>query len=151
MSLTERLVAARESAATPEPDRIEEVKGVVHAELLSELGPQLYDAEMDHAALGERVRAVLTEVLAQGGRTSQVRVTATSEQGETVFASLGRPVAPSGALTVSPCSVVAVTRTCHARPPWDSTSVSTATSLPVPTVDTNWVCLLYTSPNPRDS
>jgi acyl-CoA thioesterase-2 len=32
---------------------------------------------------------VLTEVLAQGGRTSQVRVTATSASGDTVFASLG--------------------------------------------------------------
>lgn len=61
MSLTDRLLAARD--ATPEPDRIEEIKGAVHAELLSELGPQLYDAEMDHAELDERVRAVLTDVL----------------------------------------------------------------------------------------
>ncbi|GAB3196829.1 CpaF family protein [Nocardioides hungaricus] len=62
MSLTERLVAARDSA--PEPDRIEEIRGTVHAELLGELGPQLYDADMDHAELERRVRAVLTDVLA---------------------------------------------------------------------------------------
>ncbi len=51
----------------------------------------------------------------------------------------GRPVAPSEAKTVSPVGEVAVTRTCDVRPPWASTSVSTSTSLPLPTVETNWV------------
>lgn len=78
MTLADRLAAARADAgqetveATPltqrmstlgRQDRIEEVKGSVHAELLQELGPQLYDAEMDHDQLAERVHAVLAQVL----------------------------------------------------------------------------------------
>ncbi|MGY2704080.1 CpaF family protein [Nocardioides sp. HB32] len=78
MSLADRLAAAREDAG-PEPseptpltermsqlgkqDRLEEIKGTVHAELLQELGPQLYDAEMDQDELAGRVRAVLADVL----------------------------------------------------------------------------------------
>ncbi|GAB6984771.1 CpaF family protein [Nocardioides pyridinolyticus] len=78
MSLADRLAAARADAgqesveATPltqrmstlgKQDRIEEVKGSVHAELLQELGPKLYDADMDHDELAERVHAVLAQVL----------------------------------------------------------------------------------------
>src|SRR5690242_9326003 len=78
MTLADRLAAAREDAAhepvEPTPltermsqlgkqDRIEEIKGTVHAELLQQLGPQLYDADMDHEELAERVHAVLAEVL----------------------------------------------------------------------------------------
>ena len=82
MTLADRLAAARvvtgvEELPTPsegEPlgrrksrlrkhDRIEEIKGTVHAELLEQLGPQLYDAEMDHDELDERVRTVLADVL----------------------------------------------------------------------------------------
>jgi pilus assembly protein CpaF len=44
-------------------ERLEELKASVHAELLKELGPQLYDAEMDQAELDKRVRAVLADVL----------------------------------------------------------------------------------------
>ena len=78
MTLADRLALAREEAghepAEPAPltqrmsqlgkqDRIEEIKGSVHAELLQQLGPQLYDADMDHDELAERVHAVLAEVL----------------------------------------------------------------------------------------
>ena len=78
-------VASRLRAARPEPvpsqsslterraknsqaDRIEEVKGSVHHELLKQLGPQLYDADMDQAELDQRVRSVLGEVLSAQDR-----------------------------------------------------------------------------------
>lgn len=48
----------------PAHDRIEELKARVHGELVQELGPHLYDADMDSDDLDERVRAVLAEVLA---------------------------------------------------------------------------------------
>lgn len=44
--------------------RIEEIKARVHTELLRELGPQLYDANIDHTELERRVRTVLQDVLA---------------------------------------------------------------------------------------
>ncbi len=44
-------------------DRIEEIKHSVHSELLKELGPELYDANMDQDELDRRVRQVLGEVL----------------------------------------------------------------------------------------
>lgn len=94
-SLSDRLAAARaadepadgttpappppaEPAATAEPaprrtllpahDRIEEVKARVHGELVAELGPHLYDSDLDQDELDERVRAVLAEVLAAQDR-----------------------------------------------------------------------------------
>ncbi len=45
-------------------DRIEDLKASVHAELLQQIGPQLYDAEMDQDELDRKVRIVLGEVLA---------------------------------------------------------------------------------------
>jgi pilus assembly protein CpaF len=44
-------------------DRIEELKTNVHVELLRQLGPQLYNAEMDQHELDSRVRMVLGDVL----------------------------------------------------------------------------------------
>ena len=44
-------------------DRIEEIKASVHSELLKQLGPQLYDADMDTRELDKRVREVLKDVL----------------------------------------------------------------------------------------
>ena len=83
MSLADRLAAASTETADPPgspavpdealgrrtghagaTDRIEEVKGAVHVELLQQLGPQLYAAEMDQDQLDHRVRAVLADVLA---------------------------------------------------------------------------------------
>jgi pilus assembly protein CpaF len=44
-------------------DRIEELKTNVHVELLRQIGPQLYNAEMDQHELDSRVRMVLGDVL----------------------------------------------------------------------------------------
>ncbi|MCH1868224.1 CpaF family protein [Nocardioides sp. CFH 31398] len=44
-------------------DRVEELKRTVHAQLLTQLGPQLYAADMDHDELASRVRTVLAEVV----------------------------------------------------------------------------------------
>ncbi|WP_067438192.1 CpaF family protein [Nocardioides jensenii] len=57
------VVRRRAHAINSHQDRLEELKGNVHAELLKELGPQLYDANMDQAELETRVRQVLKEVL----------------------------------------------------------------------------------------
>jgi pilus assembly protein CpaF len=63
---------ARAAASEPGPrrtlspqqgDRIEEIKGNIHAELLQQLGPRLYDTEMDQHDLDHQVRQVLNEVL----------------------------------------------------------------------------------------
>ncbi|MCX6401155.1 MAG: CpaF family protein [Propionibacteriales bacterium] len=54
---------ARRNMAAQEADRIEELKSSVHAELLKQLGPHLYDAEMDQEELDQKVRSVLSEVL----------------------------------------------------------------------------------------
>lgn len=55
--------ASRRTLAGQEVDRIEELKSSVHAELLKQLGPHLYDAEMDQDELDQTVRSVLSEVL----------------------------------------------------------------------------------------
>ncbi|GAB2623059.1 CpaF family protein [Nocardioides ginkgobilobae] len=49
-------------------DRIEELKSSVHSELLKQLGPHLYDADMDSDELDQRVRAVLADVLSAQDR-----------------------------------------------------------------------------------
>ena len=49
-------------------DRIDELKTRVHSELLTQLGPHLYDAEMDQDDLDKRVRGVLSDVLASQER-----------------------------------------------------------------------------------
>jgi len=48
--------------------RIEELKASVHGELLKQLGPQLYNAEMDQDELDQRVRSVLADVLSSQDR-----------------------------------------------------------------------------------
>ena len=53
----------RALAATQAQSRIEELKATVHAELLKQLGPQLYDANLDQDDLAARVRQVLKEVI----------------------------------------------------------------------------------------
>ncbi|TWH01366.1 pilus assembly protein CpaF [Nocardioides sp. J9] len=55
--------SSRRPLAGSETDRIEELKSSVHEELLKQLGPHLYDAEMDQDELDRTVRAVLAEVL----------------------------------------------------------------------------------------
>jgi pilus assembly protein CpaF len=51
-----------------EHERLEELKHDVHSELLKELGPQLYDANMDQAELDKRVRAVLATLMSSQER-----------------------------------------------------------------------------------
>ncbi|MFS3129711.1 CpaF family protein [Nocardioides sp. Bht2] len=58
-SVTRRLA----HAASQHHDRLEELKGSIHAELLRQLGPQLYDVNMDQDELERRVRQVLKDVL----------------------------------------------------------------------------------------
>ena len=49
-------------------DRFDDLKQSVHTELLQQLGPQLYDANLEPAELESKVRAVLTDVLAGTNR-----------------------------------------------------------------------------------
>jgi pilus assembly protein CpaF len=58
-------IARRGSA---EHDRLEELKQDVHTELLKQLGPQLYDANLDQAELDQRVRAVLGQLMSSQDR-----------------------------------------------------------------------------------
>ena len=57
-----RLVASQQT------DRIDELKASVHTELLKQLGPHLYDAEMDQHQLDQQVRTVLADVLSAQDR-----------------------------------------------------------------------------------
>ncbi|WP_299057763.1 CpaF family protein [uncultured Nocardioides sp.] len=49
-------------------DRVEELKRTVHAQLLTQLGPQLYAADMDHDELARNVRVVLADVISTQDR-----------------------------------------------------------------------------------
>ena len=60
--------AAQRRSIAGQNDKIEELKGSVHTELLRQLGPHLYDADMDQAELDQRVRQVLADVLATQDR-----------------------------------------------------------------------------------
>jgi pilus assembly protein CpaF len=62
---TSRVSARRGNA---EHERLEELKQDVHAELLKQLGPQLYDANLDQADLDQRVRAVLSQLMSSQER-----------------------------------------------------------------------------------
>ncbi|UDY22525.1 CpaF family protein [Nocardioides sp. Kera G14] len=53
----------RRSFGGQQTDRIEAIKVSVHEQLLKQLGPQLYDSDMDARELDHRVRAVLQDVL----------------------------------------------------------------------------------------
>ncbi len=62
---TSRVSARR---GTTEHERLEELKQDVHTELLKQLGPQLYDANLDQADLDQRVRAVLSQLMSSQDR-----------------------------------------------------------------------------------
>ena len=62
---TTRVGARRGNA---EHERLEELKQDVHTELLKQLGPQLYDANLDQAELDQRVRAVLSQLMSSQER-----------------------------------------------------------------------------------
>ena len=51
-----------------EVERLEQLKHDVHSELLKQLGPQLYDANLDQADLDQRVRAVLAQLMSSQER-----------------------------------------------------------------------------------
>ncbi|MET0525705.1 MAG: CpaF family protein [Nocardioides sp.] len=54
---------ARSRASVAQSDRMEEVKSSVHVQLLQQMGPRLYDSDMDQQELDQEVRKVLAEVL----------------------------------------------------------------------------------------
>jgi pilus assembly protein CpaF len=62
---TARVTARRGSA---EHERLEELKQDVHTELLKQLGPQLYDSNLDQADLDARVRTVLSQLMSSQER-----------------------------------------------------------------------------------
>jgi pilus assembly protein CpaF len=64
-SHTPAATAARAEAAK---DRFEDLKESVHSELLQQLGPQLYDANLEVAELESKVRTVLADVMASNNR-----------------------------------------------------------------------------------
>ena len=61
-------VVSRRRGATSDQERLEEVKGHVHTELVKQLGPHLYAADVDQADLESRVRQVLGDVLSRQER-----------------------------------------------------------------------------------
>jgi pilus assembly protein CpaF len=61
-------VEPRRSLASGTAERLDDLKGSVHVELLKQLGPHLYDAEMDQNELDQRVRGVLADVLGSQDR-----------------------------------------------------------------------------------
>ncbi|WP_300676364.1 ATPase, T2SS/T4P/T4SS family [Nocardioides sp.] len=56
--------ALRRTLGGQQSERLEAIKASVHEQLLRQLGPQLYDADLDARELDQKVRAVLQEVLA---------------------------------------------------------------------------------------
>ena len=82
--LDRRLLGPRKAWARPAPtlrglchpakhtdgakDRFDDLKESVHTELLQQLGPQLYDANLDAEELATKVRVVLADVLAANNR-----------------------------------------------------------------------------------
>jgi pilus assembly protein CpaF len=70
MELRERLAAAASAAnggtdSTEQADSFAEIKNRVHMAVISELGPELFDAELDPAALRDRVMGKINEHLAR--------------------------------------------------------------------------------------
>jgi pilus assembly protein CpaF len=59
---------SRRRGANAENERLEDLKGHVHTELVKQLGPHLYAADVDQADLESRVRQVLSDVLSKQER-----------------------------------------------------------------------------------
>src|SRR4051794_10062275 len=53
---------------TSQTDRIEELKSSIHVQLLQQMGPRLYDSDMDQNELDSEVRKVLADVLGSQDR-----------------------------------------------------------------------------------
>jgi pilus assembly protein CpaF len=60
--------ARRGFASASANDRIEELKSSVHVQLLQQMGPRLYDSDMDQNELDTEVRKVLADVLGSQDR-----------------------------------------------------------------------------------
>ena len=60
--------SAANSRTEAAKDRFEDLKESVHSELLQQLGPQLYDANLEATELEHKVRGVLADVLAATNR-----------------------------------------------------------------------------------
>ncbi len=60
--------ARRGFVSTAKSDRIEELKSNVHVQLLQQMGPHLYDSDMDQNELDSEVRKVLADVLGSQDR-----------------------------------------------------------------------------------
>ncbi len=67
--------STRRSIGSGQNDRIDELKSSVHVELLKQLGPHLYDSDLEPSELDQRVRAVLADLL-----SSQDRPLSTSDR-----------------------------------------------------------------------
>jgi pilus assembly protein CpaF len=59
---------SRRRGGSTEQERLDELKGHVHAELVKQLGPHLYASDVDQADLESRVRQVLGDVLSRQDR-----------------------------------------------------------------------------------
>src|SRR6478735_5270260 len=59
---------SRRRGGSTEQERLDELKSVVHAELVKQLGPHLYASDVDQADLEGRVRQVLSDVLSRQDR-----------------------------------------------------------------------------------
>jgi len=59
----ENATSQRRALVTSQSERLDELKSSVHVELLKQLGPHLYDSNMDQNELDQRVRGVLADVL----------------------------------------------------------------------------------------
>ncbi|WGL53810.1 ATPase, T2SS/T4P/T4SS family [Nocardioides sp. BP30] len=77
----------RRAIAVQQQERIEELKASVHAELVKQLGPHLYDVDMDQQELDRQVRAVLAEVLGSQDRplSSSDRARVSQEIGDDIL------------------------------------------------------------------
>ena len=65
---TVNLDTAARRGVTTQNDRIEELKSSVHVQLLQQMGPRLYDSDMDQNELDTEVRKVLVDVLGSQDR-----------------------------------------------------------------------------------
>src|SRR3954464_7293043 len=60
--------SSRKGFNNAQNDRIEDIKSTVHVQLLQQMGPHLYDSEMDQNELDSEVRKVLADVLSSQDR-----------------------------------------------------------------------------------
>jgi len=70
---------ARGGRPSGDEDRLDEVRAIVHGELLNTLGPRLYEADLDQDELDQELRTILADVLASQERplsaSDRLRVT----------------------------------------------------------------------------